>query len=355
MSTFENHSILYLMKKKSTLTTLAFALVLGVAFLTLQSSSGGRNNDTACSNCHFGGTADGFVTLTWSAGDNLTYCINDADAVVGGFRVVASSGTLTPGGDNRNGGSTNSITQSFSKSFSGGQVCWNFSWSGTGSIQGVTFSSWANAANGNGSSGNGDVGYAMTFANLPVEFISFDARMISDNTVMLDWSTATEENSMSFEVQRSLDGRDYSTIDVVDAAGESTEILDYQYRDDITGLNGNIYYRLRQVDYDGSFMFSRVVNINAGQKGKALKLYPNILSVGQQFRLIMDTEFEGNATVSIFNTAGQKVKAFNVSSEDLLNGLETGADINTPGTYFLVLENQAAGILETTNFQVTSR
>lgn len=94
---------------------------------------------------------------------------------------------------------------------------------------------------------------------LPVEFVSFSASVISGE-VHLKWSTATETNNRGFEVQRS-NGSDFITIGFVQGAGTTTEARSYNFVDNsaATGVNS---YRLKQVDLDGSYSYSSIIEVD---------------------------------------------------------------------------------------------
>ncbi|RUA27979.1 MAG: hypothetical protein DSY76_04830, partial [Bacteroidetes bacterium] len=98
---------------------------------------------------------------------------------------------------------------------------------------------------------------------LPVELLSFTAKTKA-NAVNLQWQTATETNSQYFEVQCSADGENWISLDEIAAAGNSNELIDYQYIDQ-NPINGDNYYRLLQMDYNGDFeyfgpVFARYAN-----------------------------------------------------------------------------------------------
>jgi len=105
---------------------------------------------------------------------------------------------------------------------------------------------------------------------LPVELTSFNAEIESD-FVLLTWTTATEVNNYGFEVQRntlvnpfSIEGgkkNDWETIGFVEGHGNSYSPKDYSYIDS-SKLSGEINYRLKQIDTDGTFKYSDVVTIN---------------------------------------------------------------------------------------------
>ncbi|NCA19550.1 MAG: hypothetical protein EBS86_00205, partial [Crocinitomicaceae bacterium] len=87
---------------------------------------------------------------------------------------------------------------------------------------------------------------------LPVELIDFKATCLEDNTVKLDWSTASENNSSYFDVMKSTNGTNWKVLENVLAAGNSTSLLNYHAIDRELSI-GNVYYKLKQVDIDGKF------------------------------------------------------------------------------------------------------
>ena len=90
----------------------------------------------------------------------------------------------------------------------------------------------------------------------------------------LEWTTATEQNSRYFTVERTQDGVNWSSIGQVTAAGNSQQILQYNYvdRQPLTGVN---YYRLQEVADDGSSVYSSIRNLNFTGAATAISWYPN--------------------------------------------------------------------------------
>ncbi|MEL6650146.1 MAG: sialate O-acetylesterase, partial [Bacteroidota bacterium] len=144
--------------------------------------------------------------------------------------------------------------------------------------------------------------FEFTYASLPVELLSFDAEVLA-SSVELNWITATEKNNSHFDVQRSLDGQSWESIGLVQGAGDSDQQISYTYADAApqSGINR---YRLKQVDFDGGFSLSPVIELNFAYRSPKVLLYPNP-SQGA-FTL----QFEGlvareSAKVSVMNPVGQ--------------------------------------------------
>ncbi len=105
---------------------------------------------------------------------------------------------------------------------------------------------------------------------LPVQFAKYDIQC-NDKGAIITWATATEQNSNRFEIQRSTDGINWTTIDNVVAAGNSNDQKNYQYLD----LNGGTaFYRIRQVDNDGRFVNTAVKRTDCKKTQYDVALYP---------------------------------------------------------------------------------
>lgn len=76
---------------------------------------------------------------------------------------------------------------------------------------------------------------------------------------MLNWKTSSEINAVYFEIQRSADGINFTGVGNKNASGNSADTKIYQYTDPIGNSTGNIYYRLKTVDVDGKFTYSKLL------------------------------------------------------------------------------------------------
>lgn len=107
---------------------------------------------------------------------------------------------------------------------------------------------------------------------LPVELTWFRAATTSSG-IQLTWQTASERNANEFQIERSTDGRTFGVIGQVAAAGTSTRTRGYSWQDD-RPLAGTGFYRLKQVDEDGSVVFSRILTTKTTARLAALTLWP---------------------------------------------------------------------------------
>jgi hypothetical protein len=108
---------------------------------------------------------------------------------------------------------------------------------------------------------------------LPIQLLSFTASVVNVSLVDLRWSTANEQNSDYFIVERSADGLKYDAVQTVAAAGNSHLVLNYTGKDSHP-LRGISYYRLKMVDLDGAVIYSEVRVVNTGTNTE-LAMYPN--------------------------------------------------------------------------------
>src|SRR5690606_16860319 len=97
------------------------------------------------------------------------------------------------------------------------------------------------------------------FNIIPVELTSFAGSTVNGN-VVLNWNTASETNNSGFEIQRSTDRVNFSNIAFVPGFGTTTQPRSYSYTDNSVN-NGTYYYRLKQVDYNGAFAYSDIVEV----------------------------------------------------------------------------------------------
>ena len=128
---------------------------------------------------------------------------------------------------------------------------------------------------------------------LPIEMLSFRGKQ-QDHYNVITWSTATEINSSYFELQRSFDGINFETVSKITAAGNTSQILNYSYKD--YSVSQSAYYRLKQVDLNGSFEWSEIIMVAYSNKASLLA-YPNPSANGM-FNIRMDESDDINIAVS---------------------------------------------------------
>ncbi|MFN4146819.1 MAG: T9SS type A sorting domain-containing protein [Runella sp.] len=137
---------------------------------------------------------------------------------------------------------------------------------------------------------------------VPVELIYFRGKA-ENNRVRLQWATATEINSSHFDIERSTDLREFGRIGQTPSAGDSRQRIEYSFLDEAP-LPGVNYYRLRQVDRDGTTAFSKIIAISTQSETSRFVIYPNP-SDGQTVRLQFDNlELD---ELKLVNILGQEI------------------------------------------------
>lgn len=164
---------------------------------------------------------------------------------------------------------------------------------------------------------------------LPVELINFQGQL-ENKVIELSWSTASELNNLGFEIQKSTDGRNWNIIDFIKGQGTITEINEYQYQD-FNPFSGTNYYRLKQIDFDGAFEYSKVISVEYGNSERSFNIFPN--PSNGMINLQIDNLSNQRMNVKIFDNFGREVWASKLieSEADWRKEIE----INGNGIYFV--------------------
>jgi hypothetical protein len=174
---------------------------------------------------------------------------------------------------------------------------------------------------------------------VPVELASFKAD-VSGNSVILNWITATETNNNGFEIERSFSGNAYEKVGFVNGNGTSTDLNAYSFTDSKLA-SGKYLYRLKQVDFDGTFEYSNVIEVEVtGVQAYSLdQNYPNPFnpSTSISFSLPVDSK----VSLKVFDILGQEAA---VIVNALLNAGSHSYNFNASslnsGVYFYQIEAQ---------------
>ncbi|OGU71572.1 MAG: hypothetical protein A2V93_07285 [Ignavibacteria bacterium RBG_16_34_14] len=179
---------------------------------------------------------------------------------------------------------------------------------------------------------------------VPVQLTSFEAQ-VSGNNVNLIWQTATETNNRGFEIEKKY-GNSWKVIGFREGKGTTTEFNEYSFTDKLDDTQtGKIYYRLKQLDYDGTSSYSKevFVDIVGGPKVFALEQnYPNPFNPTTTIKY--SVPFDSKVKIVVYNVAGEMIKEL-VNSvvnagphkvEFSLNGLNLSS-----GIYFYSIEANA--------------
>ncbi|MFQ3608605.1 MAG: choice-of-anchor J domain-containing protein, partial [Chloroherpetonaceae bacterium] len=195
--------------------------------------------------------------------------------------------------------------------------------------------------------------FVQTGVALPVELVSFTGE-VRDGAVHLAWRTASELNNAGFEVERKSQGGSWNTLGFVRGAGTTTEAQSYTFVDN--SASGTVQYRLKQVDFDGQFEYSNIIEVNAGlPKTFALEQnYPNPFNpttvIAYQLPVASEVKLE------VYDVLGRKVMT-------LVNGRQNAGAYNftlnagnlSSGVYFYRLQASATNGASSSNFVATKK
>lgn len=142
---------------------------------------------------------------------------------------------------------------------------------------------------------------------VPVELTNFSGLPIEDG-VLLNWQTATETNNKGFELERKLTGseNEWQKLTFIEGRGTTSEISNYEYHDKIS-VSGVYNYRLKQIDYDGTFTYSDVVEVDFTTvvNYRLSQNYPNPFNPETTIEYSIPTK--AFVTLKLFNSLGEEI------------------------------------------------
>jgi photosystem II stability/assembly factor-like uncharacterized protein len=172
---------------------------------------------------------------------------------------------------------------------------------------------------------------------IPVELTSFAAD-VKESEIILNWTTATELNNLGFEVERSFDNENFKQFGFVPGFGTTSEVKSYSYKiNDFTA--GIQYYRLKQVDFDGTYEHSKVIEVDgiSPEQFALFQNYPNPFNPSTSIKFSIPVD--SNVKLRLFNLLGQEVDVIlNTEMTAGIHQVEYNADNLSSGTYFYIVE-----------------
>jgi len=176
---------------------------------------------------------------------------------------------------------------------------------------------------------------------LPVELISF-AGEERNCQIDLNWQTATEINSDFFVIERSYNGINFTEIGRLNAAGNSQAVVNYNFSDANASVQN--YYRLKQVDVDGTYEYSNIIRISTtcfdGTVSDILDIYPNPVNSSGEVNLSIFSKTNQSADIIILNMEGKVLFNKPANLVEGANSLNYSVKGLAAGTYFLRLKGK---------------
>ena len=180
---------------------------------------------------------------------------------------------------------------------------------------------------------------------VPVELTSFTATAVNGD-VTLNWTTATETNNKGFQVESKIEGdksSEWKAIGFVEGHSTTSESQSYSYNDKNLS-KGNYSYRLKQIDFNGAFEYSDIINVEVNTIPEELSLeqnYPNPFNPTTRINFNLPTD--SRVTLNVYDILGQKVSS--LINTDLTAGkhnVNLDASGLNSGIYFYRIEAEGA-------------
>jgi len=177
-----------------------------------------------------------------------------------------------------------------------------------------------------------------TLCLMPVELLSFTGEASNCNVNLL-WSTATEDNSSHFIVERSEDGVHFQDIGRVGAAGDSQSLLNYEFTD--TQFESYSYYRLKQVDIGGRYAYTDIVRVisTCFEPDDVIDVFPNPVSY-QDLSIKLQSSVTASARIMVTDINGRVISETPVQITEGSNMLQVSTDNLSSGTYFVQVKGE---------------
>jgi hypothetical protein len=172
---------------------------------------------------------------------------------------------------------------------------------------------------------------------VPVELASFSAQLV-DKDVILNWITATELNNQGFDIEYSLDNENFSKIGFVPGFGTTTEMKSYSFRISNV-LPGAQYYRIKQIDFDGTFTIYNSVEVTGPVPNTFVlnQNHPNPFNPSTNISFSLPVE--SDVTIRMYNMIGQEVAQIAKNNFQAGNhSVEFNAKELSSGAYIYTLE-----------------
>nr|WP_294897598.1 T9SS type A sorting domain-containing protein [uncultured Pedobacter sp.] len=295
-----------------------------------QGGRGGGFNETGAADGGLGGVTTGGITgsLTGNAGD---------DGIGGAGKTTTGgaggAGVAPLDGETPTGGAANVFDPA--KGNWGGAIGTGIGSGGGGGVSDISGTAGSTAGNKGGRGTEGRVIFTYSDAVLPVSLISFNAAA-SNNQAKLSWETASEANNNRFEVQRSSDNKTYTTVATITGNGTSSQKSSYTAYD-ANPQNGVNYYKLVQIDNDGTIKELAIKSVNFSfAKAASVSVYPNPASGVLNVNINAEKAQTAKATLTGSNGAVYLSQTLQLSTGANTATINLNSNI-APGQYVLTV------------------
>ena len=205
----------------------------------------------------------------------------------------------------------------------------------------ITYTEASNNTDGRGIAVLGD--FEICFDNLlPVDMVSFETKVKEENNVMLEWVTASEQNNEYFSVEMSVDGLNFNEFGRVTGSGFSNKLNTYNYETDY--LPGGVYYfRIGQVDFDGTKRYSDIRSVQIENRFDKLVAYPNP-SFGSEITISGIKDDLTNSSIDLIDMNGRSHRK-NLSVNG--NQIKINPSDLVPGMYIVSVNSERLPLIIT--------
>ncbi len=169
---------------------------------------------------------------------------------------------------------------------------------------------------------------------LPVTLLDFNG-MDQGTSTLLSWTTASEKDNDHFDLERSSDGINFTLITTIRGVGTSASIIEYQYTD-TKSWEAKVYYRLKQVDKDGNFHYSSIIQLS-GRSGE-INLFPN----PAEDEISVEFYSSTSASISLFDMYGREVLNDTIESGQVRKTYNIA--LLSEGIYVMTIKNASVNV-----------
>ncbi len=173
----------------------------------------------------------------------------------------------------------------------------------------------------------------------PVKFLGFSATK-KDQSALLNWQIENEDaNTASYVIERSLNGVDFTTLATIPAKNNGISFNNYTYTDNnlSTVFNGVVYYRVKQLDKDGKFIYTSIQSVRFSGKGTIVNIYPN--PVKNIANLTIDVTEDTKLSITLTDASGKEINKLQIPVTTGLNTHKIDMSKLSAGTYNLQVQS----------------